>query len=154
VHKFVYIPVSEHFSFAKIIHPPDRCGISRTWLFSTIITQVHLVLGTIKGHCAVSIGMLTAGMPTRIVAGEFYVSFSTTSRLTGLATTHHVYPHQQWTSSPAGSSETSHPDSWWNWLFLYVIKTFCEEKLILIGYAWLLGGWAYGCAPAQSCEMH
>ena len=27
---FVYIPVSEHFSFAKIIHPPDRCGISRS----------------------------------------------------------------------------------------------------------------------------
>ena len=29
VHKFVYIPVSQHFSFAKIIHPPDRCGISK-----------------------------------------------------------------------------------------------------------------------------
>uniref|UniRef100_A0A673WL90 Cohesin subunit SA n=1 Tax=Salmo trutta TaxID=8032 RepID=A0A673WL90_SALTR len=26
----VYIPVSDHFSFAKIIHPPDRCGISRS----------------------------------------------------------------------------------------------------------------------------
>ena len=32
VHKFVYIPVSEHFSFAKLIHPPDRCCISRSWL--------------------------------------------------------------------------------------------------------------------------
>ena len=50
VHKCVYIPVSEHFSFAKIIHPPDRSGISRNWLNSMIITQVHLVLGTIKGH--------------------------------------------------------------------------------------------------------
>ena len=49
VHKFVYILVSENFSFAKIIHPPDRCGISRSWLNSIIITQVHLVLGT-KGH--------------------------------------------------------------------------------------------------------
>jgi hypothetical protein len=48
VHKFVYIPVSERFSFAKIIHPPDRCGISRSWLNSVIITQA--VLGTIKGH--------------------------------------------------------------------------------------------------------
>ena len=48
VHKFVYIPVSEHFSFAKIIHPPDRCGISRSLLNIMIITQVHLVLGTIK----------------------------------------------------------------------------------------------------------
>ena len=50
VHKFVYIPVSEDFSIAKIIHPPDSCGISRSWLNSKIITQVHLVLGTIKGH--------------------------------------------------------------------------------------------------------
>ena len=48
LHKFVYIPVSEHFSFAKIVHPPDRCGTSRSWLNSVIITQ--LVLGTIKGH--------------------------------------------------------------------------------------------------------
>jgi hypothetical protein len=48
VHKLVYILVSEHFSFAKIIHPSDRCGISRSWLNSMIITQ--LVLGTIKGH--------------------------------------------------------------------------------------------------------
>ena len=52
VHKFVYIPVSENFSFAKIIYPPDRCGISRSWLkqHEHYITQVHLVLGTIKGH--------------------------------------------------------------------------------------------------------
>jgi hypothetical protein len=27
VHKFVYIPVSENFSFAKIIHPPDSTGV-------------------------------------------------------------------------------------------------------------------------------
>jgi hypothetical protein len=45
-----YIPVTEHFSFAMIIHPPDRCGISRRLLNSMIITQVHLVLGAIKGH--------------------------------------------------------------------------------------------------------
>jgi hypothetical protein len=50
VHKSVFIPVCEHFSFSKIFHPPDRCGISRSWLNSTIITQVHLVLGTIKAH--------------------------------------------------------------------------------------------------------
>ena len=50
VHKFVYITVSEHFSFAKIIHPPDRCGISRSWLNNMVVTQVHFVLGTIKGH--------------------------------------------------------------------------------------------------------
>ena len=42
--------VGAHFSFAKIIHPPDRCGISRSWLNSVIITQVHVGLGTIKGH--------------------------------------------------------------------------------------------------------
>jgi hypothetical protein len=38
VHSFVYIPVSEHFSFAKIIHPLDRCGISRSWLNSMLIS--------------------------------------------------------------------------------------------------------------------
>jgi hypothetical protein len=43
-----YIPVSEHFSFAKIIHPLDRHGISR--LNGMIITQVHLMLETIKDH--------------------------------------------------------------------------------------------------------
>jgi hypothetical protein len=48
--KFVYIPVSEHFFFAKIIHPPDWCGISKSRLNSMIITQVHLVLWTVKGH--------------------------------------------------------------------------------------------------------
>jgi hypothetical protein len=51
VHKCVYISVSEHFSFAMIIHPPDRCGISRSWLHSMLITQVHLVQATQK--CAV-----------------------------------------------------------------------------------------------------
>jgi hypothetical protein len=50
VHKFVNIPVSEHLFFAKIIYPPDRCGISSSGLNSMIITQVRLVLGTIKGH--------------------------------------------------------------------------------------------------------
>jgi hypothetical protein len=60
-----------------------------------IITQVHLVLGTIKGHSKIvqfchktltrmsqvlrerAIGMLTAGMFTRAVAEEFNVKFST-----------------------------------------------------------------------------
>ena len=37
-------------SFIKIIHPPDRCGISRRWLNSMIITQVYLVLGTRCNH--------------------------------------------------------------------------------------------------------
>ena len=49
VHNLRDIPVSEHFSFAKIIHPPDRFGISRTWLNSMIITQMHFVLVT-KGN--------------------------------------------------------------------------------------------------------
>jgi hypothetical protein len=97
VHKFVYIPVSEHFSFAKIIHPPDMCGISRHWLKSIIITRVHHVLGTIKAtlKCVVLshntmpqmsqvlrehvIGILTAGM-SRAVAIEVNVHFSTISR--------------------------------------------------------------------------
>ena len=35
-------------SIVKTIHPPDRCGISRSWLNSMIITQP--LLGTIKGR--------------------------------------------------------------------------------------------------------
>ena len=99
LHKLVYISVSEHLSFAKIIHPPGRCGISRSWSNSMIITLVHLVLGTIKGHskmCSLphntmpqmsqvlkecAIGMLTAGMSTRAVARSFYVNFSTINHL-------------------------------------------------------------------------
>ena len=97
VHKFVYSPVTERFSFAEIIHPPDRCGISRGWLNSMIITEVHLVLGAIKGHSKMwsfvtmpqrssvlrdcAIGMLTAGMSTRAVAREFHVNFFTISCL-------------------------------------------------------------------------
>ena len=46
-------PVSQHFSFAKIIYPPDRCCISTKRLNSMIITQVHLVLGT-KYHSKMS----------------------------------------------------------------------------------------------------
>ena len=87
-------PLSEHFSFAKIIHPLDRCGISIIWLNSMIITQVHLVLcWTIKDHCKMcichttqchrclklrehAIVMLTCRMSTRAVAKEFNVYFS------------------------------------------------------------------------------
>ncbi len=50
VHKSVLIRVSEHFSFAKIIHPPHSCGISRCWLDSMIIAQVCRRLATRKGH--------------------------------------------------------------------------------------------------------
>ena len=46
--KFVYFPVIEDLLFAKITHPTDRCGISRSSLNSMIVTQVHLVLGTIR----------------------------------------------------------------------------------------------------------
>ena len=101
MHRFVYIPVREQFSFAKIIHPPDRCGISRSWLNSVIITQVHLVLGTIKGHSKMC-GFVTQhnatdvssfegacnwhadcrnGLSTRAVARELNVNFSTKSHL-------------------------------------------------------------------------
>ena len=98
VQKFVYIPASKNFSFAKIIHPPDRCGISRSCLNSMIITQGHLVLGTIKGHSKIcsfvtqhempqmsqvlrdcAIGVPTTGMSTRAFARELNVNFSTKS---------------------------------------------------------------------------
>ncbi len=91
--------VSEHFSFAEIIHPPHRCGISRRWLDRMIIAQMFLRLATIKGHSKMqffitqhndtdvsifrerTIGMLTAGMSTRAVTREFNVNFSTISHL-------------------------------------------------------------------------
>ncbi len=50
VQKSVQICVSEHFSFAEIIYPPHRCGISRCWLDSMIIVQVCLRLAAIKDH--------------------------------------------------------------------------------------------------------
>jgi hypothetical protein len=60
------------------------------------------------------------------------------SNLPQLQTTcNHSSPgHPHLASSPEGSSETIHPDSWWNWgLFLSVIKPFWGGKLILIGLA-------------------
>ena len=97
VHKCIYIPVSEHFSFAKIIHPPDRCDISKSWLNSMIITQVHLVLRT-KGHSKIcschttqcnrcfklrerAIGMLPAEITARASVRKCHVHFSTISCL-------------------------------------------------------------------------
>ena len=181
VHKFVYITVSEHFSFAKIIHPTDRCGISRSWLNSRIITQVHFVLGTIKGHSKVlreqAIGMLTAVMSARAVVREFKANFSTISRLQccfrefgsssnlphnrrpRVSTPAQEPPHPA--SLPVGLSETSHPDCWWNWgIFMSVIKPFVWKNSF-----WLAGTapkWValfhhrptHGCSPAQSCEIH
>ena len=91
VHKFDYIPVGEHFSFSKVIHPPDRWGIS--------LRRCTLCWGQLKVtlKCAVflhntlpqmshvlrerAIGMLTAGMSTGAVARKFNVYFSTISHL-------------------------------------------------------------------------
>ncbi len=41
----VYICVSEHFSFAEIIHPPHMCGISRCWLDSMITSGYLIITG-------------------------------------------------------------------------------------------------------------
>jgi hypothetical protein len=97
VHTFVYIPVSEHFSFAKIIHPPDRCGIKKLNKQHDHYTGAPCAGGTLKGHtkCYVlthntmpqmsqvlrehAIGMLNARMSTRAVAREWKVNFSTIS---------------------------------------------------------------------------
>ena len=80
VHKCVYIPVSEHLSFAKIIHAPNRCSISKSRLNNMIIRhRCTLCWGQLKAtlKCGVlshntmplmsqvlgehEIGMLTAG---------------------------------------------------------------------------------------------
>lgn len=40
-------------AFVKIVHPLDRCGIISSGLNSMIITQGHLLLGTIKGNSTI-----------------------------------------------------------------------------------------------------
>jgi hypothetical protein len=120
------------------------------------ITQVHLVLGTITCHWNVqfcyttqclklgecAIGMLTAGMSTRTVAKELNVHFSTIGHLKHCFLK--IWQYVQFASqpqtmcnhaspgpphlafSPVGSSETSHPDSWWNCGFARP-KNFCTN---------------------------
>jgi hypothetical protein len=180
--QFVYIPVSEHFSFAKEIYPPDRCGISRSWLNSMTINghlkckvlshNIMLLMSQVLIECA--IGMLTAALSTRADAREFNVHFSTINRLQSIfrefgSTSNWPYKHRQHVTTPAtyGIVETSHPNSWWNWeVFMSVIKPFSVGKLILIGWDWLPSGWLpqvgrympsqahLWMAPAQSCEIH
>ena len=55
VHTFVHIPDIEHFSFDKIIHPTDRCGISKIWLNSISLHRCTLCWGKQKAtlQCAV-----------------------------------------------------------------------------------------------------
>lgn len=50
VQKCVWNCVREHFSFAEIIHPPHRSGISRCWLVGVDIAHLSLRLATVKGH--------------------------------------------------------------------------------------------------------
>ncbi len=69
VHKSVLICISEHFSFAEIIHPPHRCGISRCWLDSMIIAQVCLRLATIKGHSKMCSFTVLGGSENQSVSG-------------------------------------------------------------------------------------
>ena len=116
--KFVYVNVREHFSFAKIIHPPDRCGISISCLNSMIITQVHLVLGQLKAtlKCEVlsdntmpqmspffrerAIGMLTTGMSIRAVIRELNVVLENLAVCpNSLTTADHMLPSQPRTST-------------------------------------------------------
>ena len=58
VHNCLYILVSEHFSFAKRIHPPDRCGISRTRLNSIVMLECWSV-GLVTERLQVQIPKLT-----------------------------------------------------------------------------------------------
>ena len=138
--KCVYIPVSEHFSFAKIIltgvayQEADltawslhRCGLSRSWLNSMIITQVHLVLRKIKSHSKMFsfVTQHNRCFKLRELLPESWIFISLPASNVVLenfqqasqpqTTCNHASPappHQA--STPAGSSETSHPDNWWN----------------------------------------
>ena len=110
-------------------------------------------------ECA--IGILTIGMSTRAVTiSRFKFCF----REFGSAPNwpYHLSPGPlHLASSPVGSSETSHPDSWWNWrVFLPVIKPPWGEKLILIGWAWLPrgsawlpSGWGYALPWLHPCPL-
>ena len=134
-HKLVYIPDSEHFSFAKIIHPPDTCGISRSGLNRMVITQVHLVPGTIKGHFKMC-------------------SIVTQHNATDVSNFEGAY---NWHAD----CRNFHQRCWCWGVFLSVIKPFWGGKLILIGWG-LTPQWVglcpprhtYGCTTAQSCEIH
>jgi hypothetical protein len=93
VHKFVYIPVSEQLSFAKIIHPPARRGISRSSLninhytgapcagdnkrplkYPVLSHNTMPQMSQVLRECAIV--MLTDGMSTRTVGREFNVLIS------------------------------------------------------------------------------
>jgi hypothetical protein len=49
VHKFVYIPYSQHFFFDKMICPPDSCGTKKLIEQHDHYTGAPCA-GTIKGH--------------------------------------------------------------------------------------------------------
>ena len=68
----------------KLIRPPDRCGISRSWLNSMIITTGAPSFFTQHNDTDVSCfwgSVLTAGMSTRTVVSSLNVHFSTISYL-------------------------------------------------------------------------
>ena len=114
-----------------------------------------------------AIGMLTAGITTRAVAREIHFYFSTITHLQchfrefGSTSNwshkrrprNHTSPELPHLASSPARSETSLPDrNTPQFHQLSIIKPFCGEKLILIGWAWLPSGWAYAltCAPLPS----
>jgi hypothetical protein len=172
VHKLVYTTVSEHFPFAKIIHPPDRCGISRSLLNSMIITQV---LGTIKDHSiicnfftqynATDVSSLEGACNWHADCRDIHQSccqriecyFSTISRCQihfrdfG-STSNRAHNRRPRVATPAWDLHIrllhlryclrGEGPGWWG-VFLSVIKPICGEKHILIGWAWLPIRWAW-----------
>ena len=79
-----------------------------------IITWVHLVAGTLKGHNVTDVPKFWGSTQVACWLQECPLELLPDNLM--LIIYHSPGPPHP-ASSPAGSSETNHPDSWWNWGF-------------------------------------
>jgi hypothetical protein len=138
-----------------------------------IITQVHLVLGTIKGdskmwtfvtqcHRCLSWGSMQLACWLQECTPELLPDHCRFREFGSMSNWHHnqttyKYNHaspgpQHPGSLPAGLSETNHSDSWGNW---GILKTNSDWLALTPKWVGLCPPRpTHGCASAQSCEIH